>query len=166
MISAAGILKEHKATLLGAASDNEFRLTVQCQHPFHDSVKGMRHLNDSSKHFKVIFVGEPGVDEGGPRCEFFHLFLAELGNQGTLFTGPPEKRVLLHNTMALERGDFLAAGKLIGLSLIHGGPGPHVFAPSTAKYLLGMDAKDLNVDPDEVADLGTLELVKKVCMLS
>ena len=109
MISAAGILKEHKATLLGAASDNEFRLTVQCQHPFHDSVKGMRHLNDSSKHFKVIFVGEPDVDEGGPRCEFFHLFLAELGNQGTLFTGPPEKRVLLHNTMALERGDFLAA---------------------------------------------------------
>ena len=125
MISAAGILKEHKATLLSAASDNELRLIVRRRHLFHDSVKGVRHLNDLSKHFKVIFVGEPGVDEGAPRREFFHLFLEELGNQGTLFTGPPEKQELLHNTMALERGDFLAAGKLIGLSLIHGGPGPH-----------------------------------------
>ena len=71
--------------------------------------------------------------------------------------------MLLHNTMALERGDFLAAGKLIGLSLIHGGPGPHFFSQSIANYLLGMDAKDLNVDLDELADVGTLELVKKVC---
>ena len=44
VISAAGILKEHKATLLGAASDNEFRLTVRRWHLFHDSVKGVRHL--------------------------------------------------------------------------------------------------------------------------
>ena len=40
---------------------------------------------DMSKILTVVFVGEPSVDEGGPRREFFRLALKEIFAHSGLF---------------------------------------------------------------------------------
>ena len=47
----------------------------------------------------MSFLGERGVDGGGPRREFFMLLM---GCIGSILDGPPERRVLRHNTTAFE----------------------------------------------------------------
>ena len=161
-MNAGDVLKEHRISLINPDDQGEFRLTVRRRHIFEDAIKGVMRLEDPSRDIKITFVGERGIDEGGPKREFFQLFLAELCSQGTLFTGPLEKRVLLHNTIALQKEVFLAAGKLIGCSLIHGGPGPQFFAPCTARYLLGAEVTELYLD--DLADTTMSVLAKKVCI--
>jgi len=36
----------------------------------------------------VTFIGEPGIDEGGPRCEFFSLAMAKMAEDSTIYQGP------------------------------------------------------------------------------
>jgi hypothetical protein len=153
---------EHKATIVGTDEANEFRLYVRRRHLFDDSIKGMTRFTDPSKPFRVVFVGEPCVDEGGPRREFFNLFLSELSKHGGLLTGSPGKRMLLHNVIALQKGVFVAIGKLIALSLIHGGPGPQFFTSCTAKYLLGLNVTKEDLCVEDIADSSIVTLVKKV----
>ena len=47
----------------------------------------------------MSFLGERGVDGGGPRREFFMLLM---GCIGSILDDPPERRVLRHNTTAFE----------------------------------------------------------------
>ena len=47
----------------------------------------------------MSFLGERGVDGGGPRREFFMLLM---GCIASIVDGPPERRVLRHNTTAFE----------------------------------------------------------------
>lgn len=57
---------------------------------------------DEKKHLRVCFLGEKGVDGGGPRREFFMLLMGNVANDGSILDGPPERRVLRHNTTAFE----------------------------------------------------------------
>ena len=45
-----------------------------------------RHTFDLSASLKVHFIGEPAVDGGGPRHEFFRLFLQSPSAAGSMFT--------------------------------------------------------------------------------
>ena len=51
-----------------------------------------------SRELKVIFVGEPAEDGGGPRREFF---VSAATGDPVLFTGPAENRVPVSSTHAL-----------------------------------------------------------------
>lgn len=57
---------------------------------------------DQKKHIHVRFVGEPAVDGGGPRREFFMLLMNAIANSGSLLQGPPNRRVLRHSTSAFQ----------------------------------------------------------------
>lgn len=48
------------------------------------------------------FAGEPGIDEGGPKREFFMLLLNAISNKSSLLEGSPTRRVLRHNTSAFQ----------------------------------------------------------------
>ena len=41
-------------------------------HILDDTVVALRSNFDEKKHIRVSFLGEPAVDEGGPRREFFY----------------------------------------------------------------------------------------------
>ena len=44
------------------------RITVHRKHLWNDTLKTMKcTLWDASKHLRVVFLGELGIDEGGPR---------------------------------------------------------------------------------------------------
>ena len=75
---------------------------------------------DEKKHIKVRFLGEfvmqgmhilnctlpragePGIDEGGPKREYFMLLLNVISNNNSLLDGSPSQRVLWHNTSAFQ----------------------------------------------------------------
>ena len=64
-------------------------------------------LFHTSKLLKVTFIGEPSVDDGGPRRELFTLLMRELFVKSGLFTGWPEHVVPVHNVPALVDNKFL-----------------------------------------------------------
>lgn len=84
---------------------------------------------DLQKRLKVTFIGEAGVDDGGPRREYLRLVMAAMAEQNHLLDGPIHRRVLRHNVLAVERGYFYFMGCIIVLSLTQGGPGPAFLPP-------------------------------------
>ena len=55
---------------------------------------------DLKCQFKVQFVGEPAVDEGGPRRELFCLVGRIVSNE--LMIGQEDKKTFKHNLIALQ----------------------------------------------------------------
>ena len=60
--------------------NNIDRIEVRRDHILEDGFRYFETatLTDIKKHLKVIFVGEPGVDEGGLTSELFYLFFEEV----------------------------------------------------------------------------------------
>ena len=52
--------------------------------------------SDLNNQFKVQFVGEPAVDEGGPRRELFCLVERMVSNE--LMTGPDGRKTFTHTS--------------------------------------------------------------------
>ena len=93
------ITEQHKADILYSDIYDSFRVTVRRGHIFDDTLVALRSGFDEKKHLRVSFLGERGVDGGGPRREFFMLLM---GCIGSILDGPPERRFLRHNTTAFE----------------------------------------------------------------
>ena len=45
---------------------------------------------DVSRIIRIRFIGEAGVDDGGPKREFFRLFYEATGQSSGMFQGWPE----------------------------------------------------------------------------
>ena len=58
------------------------------------------------------------------------------------------------NIVELQKKSFYHVGKMIAMSLVHGGPGPHFFTPAVADYIMyGMvqvRATPLDVPEDKI----------------
>ena len=67
-----------------------------------DTLEDIRFGFDESKHFRVTFLGDPAVDQGGPKREFFMLLMGAIANSGSLLDGPPDRRILRHNANAFQ----------------------------------------------------------------
>ena len=96
------VLQKHKSDVLYKDVYNMQRITVRRGSILEDTVFVLRQGFDGKKHIRVRFVGEPAVDEGGPRREFFMLLMNAIANNGSLLQGPPERRLLRHNTGAFQ----------------------------------------------------------------
>ncbi len=79
---------------------------------------------DPNKYLKVTFIGEPGIDDGGPLREFFHLLLESMSRNNNLFCGDYGYRTPRINIVELGRNTYYHVGTMIAMSLVHGGPGP------------------------------------------
>ena len=89
---------------------------------------------------------ESAVDLGGPTREFLTLVVEWLANS-QLFCGPKEAMFLSCNAACLANSDYLLAGKITALSLVHGGPGLCFFRPFLYDALTkGPDKLQVTVD--------------------
>lgn len=94
-------------------------------------------------------TSEGAVDEGGPTRELFRLVLQYL-KDSELFVGQENKHITL-NIKCLEDKLYVEAGKLIALSLIHGGPGPH-FISKTLFSLIAFGGEKVSPTLNDVED--------------
>ena len=114
-----------------------------------------------SKLLKVVFVGEPSVDEGGPRREFFQLIIKELFSYFGLFIGWPQNVVPVHNVEALAKNEYYVIGKIIATCLVHGGQPPVCFSAAVADYMVYNEVKG-NPCISDVHDYSVRNKLKKV----
>ena len=109
---------------------------------------------------------EGAVDLGGPTREFLTLVIDWLANS-QLFCGPWEGKFLSCNAACLDNSEYLYAGKITALSLVHGGPGLQFFSPCLYEALVnGVDkvqaTADDVYDPELKSSLQKLSQVQAV----
>jgi len=156
------IIKEQRTKYLDSSKDNTYRITVRRNEIWKDAaIQSFKWPFNESKHLRITFLGEPAVDDGGPKREFFMLFMNSLSSQGSLFEGPVGRRVLRHNTSALDQNMYKIVGKIIALSVIHGGPGPAFLADSVVNYIF-RGGKLFHVYIEDVPDEFVQAILKKV----
>ena len=119
-------------------SGNKIRLKVRRSCLWEDTLAKMKRVNPDCLNgiVTVQFIGEPAVDEGGPRKELFFLVHKYMQQSSSLFTGPPTSRRLVHNMIALQKEEYLHYGVISALSLYQGSPGPTMFAAPVVDYIL------------------------------
>lgn len=71
---------------------------------------------------------EGAVDAGGPMREMFRLVIGYIRNS-RMFFGEDKKYITLDGE-SLQKEHYFEVGRLIALSLIHGGPAPYFFSKS------------------------------------
>ncbi|XP_046853882.1 uncharacterized protein LOC124447016 isoform X2 [Xenia sp. Carnegie-2017] len=72
----------------------------------------------------IQFSGEDAIDAGVPRREFFRLARQEIVQSSGLFEGYNGCNLIFtHNVKLLQEKQYWLAGRLVGISLMQGGPG-------------------------------------------
>ena len=125
-VNEGDILKEHcQLHMTGTIFDEEDEegITVHRSHIWEDTLRALRRNLDLRKVIKVTFLGEPAIDDGGPRHEYLRLLMKTV-SQHPLLTGTPLHKVMVHNTKALQKQYYHYLGEAIVLSVTQGGPGP------------------------------------------
>ena len=155
---------QHQSRVMTSLDDKDCyqRIHVRRSHLVMDTMKAFSKATfDVSKILKVIFVGEPCVDEGGPRREFFQLALKEIFAHSGLFSGWPFNVLPLHNVEAVASNRFYVIGKLIATCLVQGGQPPACFAAAAAEYLTYDEVKcdpSLEDIPDSIVQQKLLQV--------
>ncbi|XP_078023637.1 uncharacterized protein LOC117251931 isoform X2 [Epinephelus lanceolatus] len=95
-------------------------------------------------------VPEEGIDTGGPRREFLTLLMKHLKDR-PIFDGPEGHRFLVYNANAVREDEYYLAEKMIAVSVVHGGPGPHFLSEDLVHYLVGQPSfkSTVNLITDE-----------------
>ncbi|KAL6466112.1 hypothetical protein MHYP_G00262450 [Metynnis hypsauchen] len=88
---------------------------------------------------------EDGIDAGGPRREFLTLLMNQLRDR-PIFDGPPGRRFLVYNANAVREDEYYLAGKMIAVSVVHGGPGPHFLSEDFVRYLAAQSSFKATID--------------------
>ena len=154
------VLLKHRQSVLSNSSE-PLRITVRRYNIWKDSLVALGRKFDERKPIQITFLGESGIDDGGPRREFFMLLLKSIANNSAVLSGPLNRRILQHNTAALQDNVYYIIGKIIALSFVHGGPPPTFFAPCVIDYIIGGIE---NVEPsiDDIPDLEIQDAIRKV----
>ena len=154
------VLQHHRRECLDADKSQTYRITIRRSEVWKDALRNFKRPFDTSQHLRITFLGEPAVDDGGPRREFFMLFMSSLNWQESLLEGPRDRRIMRHNTKALDDDVYRTIGKIVALSIIHGGPGPVFLAESVVNYLF--DGKQVKVQIGDIPDVSIQDKLKKV----
>lgn len=99
--------------------------------------RAIRHKLDPTCNLYVKFSGEMGLDHGGPKREFFRLAMKNLSTS-SLFEGNDQGKMFSHNLEKLEDGDYRCAGILVGMSILHDGPGLKCLHENVYKLMTGL----------------------------
>ena len=80
-----------------------WRVAVRRKHILQDTLDTLKWIPwKATKYMKVAFIGEPGVDDGDTRREFFRLLLESIGRSNMHFWGLVGRHIPSSNTLALQ----------------------------------------------------------------
>ena len=122
---------------------------------------------------RVRFEGEEGVGSG-PVREFFVCALGiareGIGGGGTkpvvYFEGEADHLLPIHNQMLQQMGAFTCIGRIVGHSILHGGPGLFGLSPAAKHYwAYNTDENPPPLVIEDIADISLRGLISEVCLL-
>lgn len=157
-------------TIIPSATKVPQRISVSRDLLLTDSIRFFKKREfDFTSPVRVVFEGEPAVDGGGPRREYFTLLLQALISPSSpirLFEGRDSFILPMHNMDAIRAGMFKVAGRMITTSVINGGPGFPFLSPVLYKYLTSPTGEIDNVlteiTKDDVVDWNILQAIEEV----
>lgn len=115
-----------------------------------------------NSYVKIEFVGEAGVDQGGPKREFFSLLHNEVYSS-SLFLGEEGKgKVFAHNLVALQQNDYFKYGLCCALAIVNGCVGPQFFCPPVVDYILYGNVKYVKCSLDSIPNKSVKEKLKEL----
>ncbi|XP_048010428.1 uncharacterized protein LOC125244380 [Megalobrama amblycephala] len=119
------------------------------------AVRGFKRLSYDPLHDMLVkFTDDDGtvedaVDTGGPKREFLTLLMDCLRAR-RIFDGPDNRRFLTFNNAAARDDDYFLAGRMIAVSIVHGGPGPRFLSEMLYDHLTGRT--DINGTVEDITD--------------
>ena len=163
VIKAKHLMQQHQQKLIIPPDDETIqRIHIRRSQLFGDAMRAFSKCTfNVSKMLKVIFIGEPSVDGGGPRREFFQLLMRDAFTTSGLFAGWPQQVVPLHNVLAVASNMFYVVGIMIAVCLVQGGQPPVCFAPAVADFLI---YDEVRCDPciSDIPDYNIRQAMQKV----
>ncbi|XP_033869022.3 uncharacterized protein LOC117407897 isoform X1 [Acipenser ruthenus] len=100
---------------------------------------------------------EGAVDRGGPTREFLTLLMQTLQNS-KIFEGSEDWKNLTCDSQALRDDDYFLAGRIIAISLVHGGPSPNFFS-RTLYDSLAYDPQQVTPSVKDICDCDIAEII-------
>lgn len=154
-------MQQHQEKMV-TSPDKFQRIHVRRSQLFSDAMRAFSKTTfEESKMLKVVFVGEPSVDDGGPRREFFQLLMRDGFTSSGLFAGWPQHVVPIHNVQAVASNKFYVIGKMIAVYVVQGGQPPVCFAPAVADFLIH---EEVRCEPciNDIPDYSVQQALQKV----
>ena len=87
------------------------------------------------KHTRVVWAGEPSVDDGGPYREFLLFAMIHIPALHKHFFGNERRLLFTSATESVVEKHYRIIGQLSALAILHLGRGPHCFHPSVINYM-------------------------------
>ena len=103
---------------------------------------------------------EGAVDLGRPKRELLTLLLHYLQNS-SMFIGDDSNKFMTSNTQRVNDSDYFLAGRIIAVSLVHGGPAPKFYSPILFDALY-KDPRNILVKVDDVPDRNTQSILMEL----
>ena len=120
---------------------------------------------------RVNFIGQPAVDSGGPRREFFTRLFQEIvystqGLAANLFEGEEGRLMTSYSTIAVCSGVIKVIGKMIAYSIVRCGVGFPFLSPVCYWYLVTDDVNQAisYANITDVRDIEYADLIRKVTL--
>lgn len=93
---------------------------------------------------------------------FGRMVIHEIVNSSGLLEGSEERTFFSHNVKLLEEKRYELAGRLVGMSMMHDGPGLGCLDPTLFKLMCGIPC-DLNkFDAKVIVDLKFVKVIEQV----
>ncbi|XP_065104077.2 uncharacterized protein [Paramisgurnus dabryanus] len=141
------------------------RFNIMRSNVWDGAVRGFKRVSYSE--FNDMFVKfsddagtfEEGLDTGGPRRELLTLLMSSLQNR-PIFDGPPYSRYVVYNSVAVREDEYFLAGKMIAVSIVHGGPGPHFLSKDLVNHII--DQPSFSATVKDVTDEGIVKALQEI----
>nr|XP_021328571.1 G2/M phase-specific E3 ubiquitin-protein ligase-like isoform X1 [Danio rerio] len=151
-ISAADIVSDLSQKIIRTSCS---RFNINRANIWDGAVRGFKRASYDPLHDMLVkFTDDEGstedaVDTGGPKREFLTLLMDCLKAR-RIFDGPENGRFLTFNNAAVREDEYFLAGRMIAVSIVHGGPGPRFLSNMLYDYLIGRT--DINGTVEDVTD--------------
>ncbi|XP_020644109.3 G2/M phase-specific E3 ubiquitin-protein ligase [Pogona vitticeps] len=139
------------------------RLNINRQNIWESALKGFQKRNfNPANTIEVKYVNKRTkieMDSYSSKEDFFQLLMCHLQNS-SLFEGNFSKN-LSFDSQALQDNLYYEAGRIIAVSLVHGGPSPSFFS-KTLFNLLAYGTENVKPTIEDVADVNVLQTIEKI----
>lgn len=130
---------------------------------WNSALDGFRNQNfNPSYTIEIVYINENdhfGREQPGSKQEFLSLLMQQLENS-PLFEGSLSKNLSL-NSQALKENLYYEAGKMVAISLVHGGPSPGFFS-QTLFNCLAYGPENTQPILDDVSDFDVAQIMIRV----
>ncbi|XP_019779663.1 G2/M phase-specific E3 ubiquitin-protein ligase isoform X6 [Tursiops truncatus] len=139
------------------------RLFINKANIWNSALDGFRNHNfNPSYTIEIAYVNENdhfGKEQPGSKQEFLSLLMQQLENS-PLFEGSLSKNLSL-NSQALKENLYYEAGKMLAISLVHGGPSPGFFSKTLFNCLV-YGPESTQPILDDVSDFDVAQIIIRI----